>query len=488
MNGNRELRFGNRYSEQPMLVVGLGLSGVSALRYLVRAGAKVAVTDSRAAPNGIEALRAEYPGVTFYLGAFSAPAPLSQFKEAVVSPGVDLREPFVQQLRNAGVAIIGDIELFAREVNRFPIPAGLPPVLRGLEGSTGPVDVAPAANAQFPAVIGITGSNGKSTVTTLVGEMARAAGVSVAVGGNLGTPALDLLADGVDLYVLELSSFQLETTVSLCCTAAAYLNLSEDHLDRHGTMAQYGAVKARIFKGAQAAVINREDPAVMAAASQLPPTVRVLSFGLDGADAGDYGLGVEGGELWLCRGQHPLMTQSRLHIAGLHNAANALAALALAEAAGLPQAPCLEALAAFEGLPHRCRLVRELRGVRYINDSKGTNVGSTLAAIRGLPAPIHWLGGGQGKGQDFTPLAPALRAREGAAYVFGEDAPRLQSALQGAVPVTRTPDLAAALAAAHAAARPGATVLLSPACASLDQFRHYGERGDQFERAVEALT
>lgn len=455
---------GNRYSEQPMLVVGLGLSGTSALRYLVRAGAKVTVTDSRAAPTGIEALRTEYPGVTFHLGAFSAPVPLSQFKEAVVSPGVDLREPFVQQLRDAGVAIIGDIELFARAVE------------------------APHASRLTPHVVAITGSNGKSTVTTLVGEMARAAGRRVAVGGNLGTPALDLLADGIDLYVLELSSFQLETTDRLVCDAAAYLNLSEDHLDRHGTMAHYAAAKARIFRNARTAVVNRDDAAVMAAAAGLPDDVRVISFGLDAPVDNDYGILGSGADAWLNRGDAPLMPHASLRIAGLHNAANALAALALADAVGLPEDACRQALQAFTGLPHRCRLVRELQGVRYINDSKGTNVGSTLAAINGLPAPIHWLGGGQGKGQDFTPLGPALRERDGHAYLFGEDAACIEAAVQAQAPVTRVGTLEAAVAAAHARATPGATVLLSPACASLDQFRNYIERGERFEQLVEALA
>ena len=286
-----------------VLVVGLGLSGVSALRFLRRADAQVTVTDSRAAPAGIEALRAAFPDVSFQLGAFAAPEPLNQFDMAVVSPGVDLQEPFVQGLAAAGVPLIGDVELFARALAALP---------------------------QRPKVIGITGSNGKSTVTTLVGEMARAAGWRVAVGGNLGTPALDLLAEDIELYVLELSSFQLETTRHLACDAAAYLNLSEDHLDRHGTMARYGAIKARIFEGAQVAVVNRDDAAVMEAAAQVPATTRMVSFGLDGADPGHFGVGMEGGELWLCRGSMPLLTQAQLRIAGLHNAANALAALALA--------------------------------------------------------------------------------------------------------------------------------------------------------------
>ena len=240
-----------------VLVVGLGLSGVSALRFLRRADAQVTVTDSRAAPAGIEALRAAFPDVSFQLGAFAAPEPLNQFDMAVVSPGVDLQEPFVQGLAAAGVPLIGDVELFARALAALPQP---------------------------PKVIGITGSNGKSTVTTLVGAMARAAGWRVAVGGNLGTPALDLLAEDIELYVLELSSFQLETTRHLACDAAAYLNLSEDHLDRHGTMARYGAIKARIFEGAQVAVVNRDDAAVMA--GQGTAALELIAAG----DADDHGI------------------------------------------------------------------------------------------------------------------------------------------------------------------------------------------------------
>ncbi|WP_052378560.1 UDP-N-acetylmuramoyl-L-alanine--D-glutamate ligase [Polycyclovorans algicola] len=447
--------------DRPMLVVGLGLSGVSALRYLVRQGHRVMVTDSRAQPTGIDALRAEFPDVDFRLGAFSAPQPLSDFAEAVVSPGVDLRESFIAALRDAGVPVIGDIELFARAVRREV------------------------------RVIGITGSNGKSTVTTLVGEMAAQAGLKVAVGGNLGTPALDLLAENVDLYVLELSSFQLETTASLHCAAATVLNLSEDHLDRHGDMDAYAAAKARLLQRTDVAVLNRDDAAVMAMPVMANATI--LRFGLSAPEDAGYGLVERAGQRQLSGppdrdGEALRVPLSTLQIAGLHNAANALAAVALADAVGIPRAVQLTALRAFTGLPHRCRLVRDQAGVRYFNDSKGTNVGSTLAAIQGLPPPIHWLGGGQGKGQDFSPLATALKAADGCAYVFGQDAALLERSLSSAVPVSRHDDMVSALQAAHAAARAPATVLLSPACASLDQFRNYIERGECFERAVEALA
>lgn len=465
-----------RYRGERVLVVGLGVSGASALRYLVREGADVGVTDSRAAPAGIEALRAEFSQVEFRLGAFAAPQPLAQFTLAVVSPGVALDEPFVRELAAAGVDIVGDIELFARALQRCPIPRL---DRAGEDIASSPADQTP----RFPSVVGITGSNGKSTVTTLVGEMAKAAGIPVAVGGNLGTPALDLLADDVELYVLELSSFQLEATHSLRCTAAALLNLSQDHLDRHGTMAHYGAIKARIFDGCETAVVNRDDAAVRA----LSPH-KAVTFGLDEPDEGHYGLRDVDGEPWLCCGVSRLTSHVFLRIHGRHNWANALAALALADAAGIPREAQLAALHAFPGLPHRCEFVRELDGVRYFNDSKGTNVGSTQAALQGLPAPIVWLGGGQGKGQSFTPLRDVLAVKATAAILFGEDAAAIEHDILGVVPIFREPDMHASLQRARALARAGDQVLLSPACASFDQFRSYVDRGRQFCAAVEALT
>ncbi len=450
-------RDGRLYGGQRVLVVGLGVSGTSALRYLAACGADLVVTDSREAPAGIDELRSQFPSVEFHLGRFSAPQPLTQLTLAVLSPGVALDEPFVVSLQQAGIEIVGDVELFAR-----------------------------AARAP---VIGITGSNGKSTVTTLVGEMARAAGLRAAVGGNLGTPALDLLADDVELYVLELSSFQLETTQHLHCVAATVLNLSQDHLDRHHTMAHYAAVKARIFEHCDVAVINRDDPQVMA---MLPAAAqpRAISFGIDTpAQPLQYGvLHHDDGDALTDATRSFMLDSSELRIFGLHNLSNALAALALAQAAGIERAACLQALREFRGLPHRCEFVRELDGVRYFNDSKGTNVGSTLAALNGLPAPIVWLGGGQGKGQSFVPLRAALARKGRAAIVYGEDAARIEADVSGALPVYHEPDMAAALARARVLAQPRDQILLSPACASFDQFRSYVDRGDQFRAMVGALA
>lgn len=441
---------------KPVLVVGLGASGASALRHLVAQGIEVDVTDSRAAPPGLDDMRARFPDVSFQLGALGAPRPLAAYASAVVSPGVPLDEPLVRALSSSGVEIIGDIELFARAIAARP--ADRP-----------------------PCIVGITGSNGKSTVTTLVGEMAKAAGLRVKVGGNLGTPALDLLGDDTQLYVLELSSFQLETTHSLACTAAAFLNLSEDHLDRHGTLQAYGAAKARIFRRCSTSVVNREDAAVM----RLLPATGTVTFGLDEPRDRAYGLGGAGADRWLMHGKHRLMPLASLRIQGLHNAANALAALALANAAGIPRAPSLQALAEFAGLPHRCEFVAARNGVTWLNDSKGTNVGSTLAALNGLGAPIVWLGGGQGKGQDFRPLAATLARTGRAAVLFGADAEAIEQAIFGALPVYREPDMQAALTRAKAIARPADRVLLSPACASFDQFRNYVERGERFAAWVQ---
>lgn len=425
------------------LVIGLGKTGASAARYLASRGAHVTVTDSRSVPPGLDDIRT-LAGVELRLGGFSAP----RADLAVLSPGVSPADPFVQQLANAGTEIVGDIELFARE-------------------------------ARAP-VIGITGSNGKSTVTTLVGAMAEAAGLRVRVGGNLGTPALDLLDAAAQLYVLELSSFQLETTHSLRCKAAAILNISEDHLDRHGTLDAYAAAKARIFKDCENAVVNRDDPVVMRGAP-----AGAVSFGLTDAPPGHYGFARE---RTLMQGAQVLLSSSELKVAGLHNVANALAALALAEAIGIPRAVALEALRAFKGLPHRCEFVADLDGVRYYNDSKGTNVGATLAALEGMNGPIVWLGGGQGKGQDFAPLRKPLAQKGRAAIVYGADAGQLEAALHDVLPLHREADLAASVRRARSIARHGDTVLLSPACASLDQFKNYAERGEIFGRCVRGET
>ncbi len=446
------------------LVVGLGKTGLSSACFLARHGYEVAVTDSRAVPPGLDALRAQCPDVVVFLGGFEAQA-FHQADMLVISPGVSLHAPPLAEavVRSAaqGKAVIGDIELFAE-------------------------------HADAP-VIAITGSNGKSTVTTLVGEMARCAGREVRLGGNLGTPALDLLGDAPpDLYVLELSSFQLETTTSLQSVAAVVLNISADHLDRYPGLDEYAAAKARIYAGAMVRVANADDPRVMALADTAAGAVVRFSLGPPAGE--DYGIAVpahvDTGETgpWLCRGEQSLLPLDALRIRGRHNATNALAALALGEAAGLPLAAMLEALRQFPGLAHRCQWVAQGAGVTWYNDSKATNVGATLAALRGLcEARVVLIAGGQGKGQDFTPLRAAAAAKARAVVVLGEDAGSVERALDAVVPVVHASDMAAAVSAAANLARSGDAVLLSPACASFDMFRGFEHRGECFAEAARAV-
>jgi UDP-N-acetylmuramoylalanine--D-glutamate ligase len=346
--------------------------------------------------------------------------------------------------------VLGDIELFARAV-RAP-------------------------------VIGVTGTNGKSTVTSLVAQMAETAGLSVLAGGNLGACALDLLDRPVpDLYVLELSSFQLETIESLALVAAVVLNVSADHLDRHASIDAYAEAKRRIFEHAATLVVNADDARVLA---MRRAGARVITFSV--AAAADYHLSAEAPQS-LCRRGEVLLGLSAMKLSGLHNAANALAALALGEAAGLPLPAMLEALAAFQGLPHRCAWVAEIAGVRYLDDSKGTNVGATAAAVAGIPAPLVLIAGGVGKGQDFSPLGVAFRGKVRHVVLIGQDGAALARALDGVCTFEFAGGMDAAVRAAARAARSGDTVLLSPACASQDMFPDYAARGAAFAAAVRTL-
>jgi UDP-N-acetylmuramoylalanine--D-glutamate ligase len=434
------------------VVVGLGKSGLSAVRYLRARGARVAVTDSRSAPPGVAQLQALDAALQPSLGAFDS-ALLDDANLVVVSPGVPVSGEFFARARQAGLPVVGDIELFARA-------------------------------ARAPAV-GITGTNGKSTVTTLLGRMAARAGRRVRVGGNLGEPALDLLSGDAELYVLELSSYQLETTESLQLAAATVLNISPDHLDRYGTVAAYAAAKARIFRRCGAAVLNADDPEVAALPLQ---AVKRLRFSLRADVAAEYRVAPIAGVDSLCCGNEALLPLAAMKLAGMHNAANALAALALGDAIGLPRAAMLAELREFSGLPHRMQWVAERGGVRYIDDSKGTNVGATLAAVAGLPGPLLVIAGGDGKGQDFRPLRAAFRGKVRRLLLIGRDAPAFGAALAGIVPVEYCASLEVAVVAAAQVAQPGDTVLLSPACASLDMFRDYAHRGAVFAAAVRELA
>jgi UDP-N-acetylmuramoylalanine--D-glutamate ligase len=445
------------------VVVGLGKTGVSCVRHLAGRGIAVSATDTRTAPPGLADLGALAQRIELRLGGLDLSL-LEDASQLVMSPGVSLEEPIAREARARGIDVLGDVELFAREV-RAP-------------------------------VVAVTGTNGKSTVTTLVARMAEAAGRRVLAGGNLGEPALDLLEQPVpDLYVLELSSFQLETTRTLRLRAAAVLNVSADHLDRYASVAAYARAKSRILLHAANAVLNADDPLVMAMAPGAPArfapaggaAAAVITFRVTPGDA-DFSLIREGAAVHLARRGVSLLDTARLKIGGLHNAANALAALGVGEAAGLPLAPMLGALEAFPGLPHRSQWVADAAGVRYVDDSKGTNVGATLAAVSGSSGPLVLIAGGEGKGQDFTPLAAAFRGKVRHCVLIGKDAAALAAVLEGACPTERAASLADAVRAAQAAARPGDTVLLSPACASFDMFRDYRQRGDEFAALARALA
>ena len=334
-------------------------------------------------------------------------------------------------------------------------------------------------------MVGITGTNGKSTVTTLVGRMAQRAGRRTRVGGNLGEPALELLDPAAELYVLELSSYQLDTTQSLRLQAATVLNVTPDHLDRYGTLERYAASKARIFHHCATAVLNADDPRVLAMSGL---AARELRFSLNAGSNADYVLRRRAAADWLTRGEEWLLPLAAMRLTGRHNAANALAALALGEALGLRRECMLAELREFSGLEHRMSFVAEIAGVRYIDDSKGTNVGATEAAIAGLDGPLLLIAGGEGKGQDFLPLAAVLRGKVRHALLIGRDARRLGAVLAGVCGVEYCDTLEAAVHAAAALASRGDTVLLSPACASLDMFRDYAHRGAVFAAAVRGLV
>jgi UDP-N-acetylmuramoylalanine--D-glutamate ligase len=435
------------------VVAGMGRTGQSVIRHLLSRGWVVSATDSRTDPPGLAALRDQAPALRIATGGLDV-AMLADVDCVIASPGLSQSDPFFVAARARGLPIIGDIELFAR--------SGAAPV------------------------VAITGTNGKSTVTTLVARMADRAGIVARAGGNLSPPALELLEGGTaGLYVLELSSYQLETTHSLQLAAATVLNVTPDHLDRYATIADYAAAKARIFDRCGVAVINLDDPLVAAMARE---GQRTLTFSLHADRGADYCVQNEAGVDWLCRRGERLMRADSMRIVGSHNAANALASLALGDALGLDRTAMIAALQDFPGLPHRAAWVADVAGVRYVNDSKGTNVGATLAAVAGFKGPLLLIAGGDGKQQDFSPLRAAFSGKVRHVLLIGRDAPQLEVALQGACATERCDSLEAAVIAAARVAQPGDTVLLSPACASLDMFRDYAHRGDVFADAVRRLA
>ena len=434
------------------LVVGLGKTGLSCARYLAAKEVQLAITDSREEPPGLEQVREQLPDTALFLGGFDAEV-FTRADLIVVSPGVPVSTPEIQQAAAKGIPVIGDVELFAM-----------------------------AANAPVAAV---TGSNGKSTVTTLLGNMAQAAGLRTAVGGNLGEPALNLLQDNIELYILELSSFQLETTDSLRPVVATVLNVSADHMDRYRDLDHYADTKAKILKQAEMAVLNADDPRVVS----MDVAGDKRFFTLAATDErNSFNARELDGELWLCRGSEPLMSSRSLVIPGQHNMANALAALAMGTALKLPMETMLAVLREFRGLPHRTEYLGEKEGIRWYNDSKGTNPGATIAALQGLAGDgtgkVVLIAGGDCKQADFSGLGRAIGEAARAVILIGVDAEQIQAVVPSSIATVSASDLSQAVQYAAENACSGDVVLLSPACASFDMFANYQQRGDLFRKAV----
>ncbi len=469
-----------RLAGKNALVLGLGETGLSMARFLARRGARVRVADTRDDPPKLAALGRHLPQAELALGAYRE-ASFAGIDLIAISPGVPLATPQVRAAVAHGVPVVGDIELFAQALR---------------EGHGGAQSSPPNVP---PQVLAVTGTNGKTTVTALTGAMCKRGGLATEVAGNISPAALDALMQCEDarhkpeVWVLELSSYQLETTRTLNPAAATVLNVSEDHLDRYDGMAAYASAKARIFRGEGIQVLNRDDARSMGMARA---GRKQVSFGLDAPTRGeDFGLLRVEGELWLAQGATPLLALKELPLAGLHNAANALAALALTRALGEPYPPLLTALRDFKGLPHRVEKVAELDGVAFYDDSKGTNVGSTVAALNGFAelaargARVVLIAGGEGKGQNFAPLAEPVARYARAVVLIGRDAELIAGALGASgVALLRAGSMEEAVAQARAQAQQGDVVLLSPACASFDMFRNYPHRGEVYAACVRKLA
>ncbi|MFC3908979.1 UDP-N-acetylmuramoyl-L-alanine--D-glutamate ligase [Legionella dresdenensis] len=443
------------------LVAGLGKTGNSIAGYLHRKNLPFVVFDTRNKVEGLDEFKSRFPGVDVFLGEFP-PELYDQVIEIITSPGISLDEPFIQQAKQRNIPVVGDIECLAREIK------------------------AP--------VVAITGTNGKSTVTTLVGEMAKAAGLKVAVAGNIGLPVLELLdsADEHDLWVLELSSFQLDLLYSLKPEASAILNVSPDHLDRHHTMAAYTEAKQRIYRQAKTIVHNYDDSQTYPADNVKSADSVLVGYGLNQPkQQNDWGIIQQDGRDYLAYGQQLILAVDQMLIKGRHNWQNALAASALATAIGIKIEAVTEILKSFAGLPHRCQWVRTLDGVDWINDSKGTNIGATISAIAGIGGSITGkivlIAGGLGKGADFRELRSVVSEHVRAVALIGKDAEKIEAALSGLTDIARAETLEQAMNKARQYAQPGDVVLLSPACASLDMFRDFNQRGEEFTRLAEQL-
>ena len=454
---NREIALSMETAGKRRAIVGLGASGLATARFLTARGLPFEIFDTRLQPPGLEQIKEVAPQLSPRLGELET-SQLCEFDQLIVSPGLDTAAAPFKEVRQQGIEIINEIELFYQ-------------------------------HAQAP-IIAITGTNAKSTVTTMLAHAASATGIRVAAGGNLGPAALDLLDESVELYLLELSSFQLESVVEFRARVAGFLNFSPDHLDRYPNIDAYRRAKTRIYAGASAVVFNRDDPAT------LPLTLASVarqSFGLSQAAEGEFGLVEQDGVEYLAMGEQQLLAVNALPVKGRHNIANALAALALGNSFGLNLAVMCEALKSYQGLPHRCVTLGDINGVEYIDDSKATNVGAAVAAIEGI-APelpkggrIILIAGGIAKEEDFTPLVKRMREYGKAAITLGVDGPKLSDSLAAVVRVEQLEDIEAAVVKAAEIAEVGDVVLLAPACASQDMFRDYVERGERFVAAVSGL-
>ncbi len=435
------------------LIVGLGMTGLSVARYLRDRDVAFAVVDSRKNPPGKDTLEREFPDVPTYFGPFKNKV-FEQATQLIVSPGLSILTPEIQHAHSKGAEIVGDIELFVRSIHQ--------------------------------PVLAITGSNGKTTVTMLLDLMAEKAGKHALTGGNVGIPVLQLLdEEEPDLYILELSSFQLETTYSMNAAACVVLNISEDHLDRYDGLDSYVAAKARIYDECQTPIVNRDDERV----SRLAGIHESISFGLDAPTRdSDFGLINKNGEEWFAKGDNALIPISDMKAPGRHNVSNALAAMALGDQAGLSMDGMLEAIRVFPGVKHRCEWIAYINQVNWFNDSKGTNVGATVAALDGMTGKSVLIAGGQGKGSDFSPLASVVADKARAVILMGEDAPLIAEVLKETPKVFFVKNMKEAVKVASEQAEANDNVLLSPACASFDMFKNFEHRGDVFVAAVSELA
>jgi len=435
-------------------VIGLGATGYSAVRYLRARGLDVVVMDSRVEPPLADQLKAHFPEVMCHFGEFDY-RHIKTISLVVASPGVALSEPLLRKAQYEGARIVGDIELFLQE-NQKP-------------------------------VIAITGSNGKSTVTTLVGKMCTSGGLDTLVAGNIGAPVLDALTDqnGFDIAVLELSSFQLETTYSVPAESAAILNISADHMDRYDSMGDYVLAKARILRGAKRVVLPRHDEQL----KQISNASDVLHFDLDEPSSdSDFGIKRQSNYRWLMHGEQRLVKLVDVPLIGLHNIKNVLSAFALVDFLNLPLLNLVEAVKSFKGLSHRMQTVATINDVAWVNDSKATNIGATSVALMNLEKDVIWIAGGQGKGADFTELQDAITGHVRHVILIGEDAPLIANALEEKLPIEFAQSMQEAVEKANQFATQNSIVLLSPACASFDMFDGFEHRGDVFKTCVESLT